>query len=409
MFPFRARTPEGDASAGPRHRLRINWVVVLCMLGLLAYGVLFVRSAGSIRVGKPRTLWIDILRVWIPLGLAAQVTVARLDYRKWIDAAALPWIGMLVLLGLVFVPGIGTTNNMGAHRWILGLFQPSEFAKVALVPMLAFILARAPIESQGWRLWAALGAAAFPAALVLVEPDLGTSIPFATAAVAMAFVSGVARRTLLALVGAGALLAAVFFGAILVPEHLSPENKARVERVTDHVIFPHWKARVLTFVYPERDPRGKGWNLMQSKIAVGSGGRSGKGYMQGTQNLLGYLPWAVSSSDFIFSVIAEETGFEGSALLLLLFAGLIGGTVWTGLACRDQTGRLLCTGVAAILFTHVFVNIGMTIGAMPITGIPLPLVSYGGTFMVATLAMLGLVQSVAIHGPRGDGIGMGPA
>ncbi|MBQ9726939.1 MAG: FtsW/RodA/SpoVE family cell cycle protein [Kiritimatiellae bacterium] len=405
---FRSRTPEGDASAAPRRGLRVNWVVVLCMAGLLAYGVLFVRSAGSIRVGKPRTLWIDVLRVWIPLGLAAQVALARLDYRKWIDAAAVPWLGTVVLLLLVFVPGIGTTNNMGAHRWIMGLFQPSEFAKVAVVPMLAFVLARAPLSSQQWRLWGALAAAALPAALVLVEPDMGTAIPFAVAAVAMAFVSGVARRTLLALVGAGALAAAVFFGAILLPERLSPENKARVERVTDRVIFPHWKARVLTFVYPERDPRGKGWNLMQSKIAVGSGGRSGKGYMQGTQNLLGYLPWAVSSSDFIFSVIAEETGFEGCALLLLLFGGLVGGVVWTGLACRDATGRLICAGVAAILFTHVFVNVGMTIGVMPITGIPLPLVSYGGTFTVATLAMLGLVQSVALHGPRGDALGMPP-
>ena len=405
---FRSRTPAGDACAAPRRRLGVNWVVVACMFGLLAYGVLFVRSAGSIRVGKPRTLWIDILRVWAPLGLAAQIAIARLDYRKWIDAAAIPYLGTVLLLALVFVPGIGTTNNMGAHRWILGLFQPSEFAKVALVPALAFVLARAPVASGRLRFWAAMAVAAVPALLILVEPDMGTALPFGVCVLAMAFVSGVARRTLLVLVAAGALLGAAFFGAILLPEKLPPEARARVERVTDHVIFPHWKARVLTFVDPERDPRGKGWNLRQSKIAVGSGGRSGKGYMQGTQNLLGYLPWSVSSSDFIFSVIAEETGFEGSLALLLLFAGLIGGVAWTGLSCREPTGRLLCTGVAAILFTHVFVNIGMTIGVMPITGIPLPLVSYGGTFMVATLAMLGLVQSVAIHSPRGDSIGMGP-
>ena len=400
MFTFRSRTPEEGAGEAPRRRLRVNWVVVLCMLGLLVYGVLFVRSAGSIRTGKPRTLWIDVLRVWIPLGLAVQVFLARLDYRKWIDGAFLPYLGLLLLLGLVFVPGVGTTNNQGAHRWLLGLFQPSEFAKVALVPMLAWILARAPVASERLRLWAALAAAAVPALLVLVEPDLGTAIPFGVAAVAMAFVSGVARRTLLALVAAGAILTTAFFGAILLPEKLPPERRARVERVVDRVVFPHWKARVLTFVHPERDPLGAGWNLMQSKIAVGAGGRSGKGYMQGTQNLLGYLPWSVSSSDFIFSVIAEEAGFEGGVALLLLLAGLIGGVVWTGVACRDPAGRLLCTGAAAILFTHAFVNVGMTIGSMPITGIPLPLVSYGGTFTVATLALLGLVQSVSIHAPR---------
>jgi rod shape determining protein RodA len=248
------------------------------------------------------------------------------------------------------------------------------------------------------KLWLSLGLAAVPAALVLLEPDLGTTLPFAAAALAMLFVAGCAKKTLLALVLAAALGASAFLGAILLPEKLPPERRAKVEAVTGRFLHRHWKDRVLVFAHPERDLKGAGWNAWQSKIAVGSGGERGKGYMKGTQNALGYLPVSVSSSDFIFSVIAEETGFRGSAAVLGLFALLLASVAWTGLRCRDEAGRLICAGVGAILFTHVFVNVAMTIGVMPITGIPLPLVSYGGTFAISTLALLGLVQSVSIHG-----------
>ena len=375
---------------------RINWALVLAAAALLVLGVLFIRSACAVRVGRAHELWRQMLWPWIPLGAAAHVVVASVDHRKWAAWSWLFYLFALVLLALVLVPGIGTAH-MGARRWLLGRFQPSEGAKFVLVPTLAFVLGGALDLGPRARLWLSLGLAAVPAALILLEPDLGTTLPFAAAALAMVFVAGCARRTLLALVLAGSLGAALFLGSILLPESLPPDRREKVEAVTGRFLHRHWRERVLVFVHPERDLRGAGWNAWQSKIAVGSGGERGKGYMKGTQNALGYLPVSVSSSDFIFSVVAEETGFAGSALVLALHALLLLSVAWTGLRARDDTGRLICTGVGAILFTHVFVNVGMTIGVMPITGIPLPLMSYGGTFTISTLALLGLVQSVALH------------
>ena len=148
------------------------------------------------------------------------------------------------------------------------------------------------------------------------------------------------------------------------------------------------------FLNPGADPLNKGWNQMQSELAVGSGGLTGKGFMQGTQNQLGYLPQTVSNSDFIFSVIAEETGFAGSILLLAMYVLLMISIFRTALIAPDDFGRYLCAGIGAVLALHSIVNIGMSIRLMPVTGLPLPLVSYGGTFMLATLSCLGMVQSV---------------
>ena len=337
----------------------------------------------------------------IPLGLVVHATVAAVDYRKWNGWAWAPYLVVLVALVLVMIPGIGT-EQLGARRWLFG-FQPSEFAKFVTIPMLAFLLAGTNLAGVG-KLFATLFAAAVPAALIMMQPDLGTAISLVPTVLAMAFVAGCAPRTLLALVLSGLLLAGVFVAAAVLPEKLPPERRARVEAVVDQVMFPHWKKRILVFVYPDRDPLGAGWNKRQSEIAVGSGGRWGKGYLKGRQNILGYLPRAVSSTDFIFAVIAEEKGFNGSVALLALYAGLLGGIVATGLRCRDATGRIICSGVSALLFTHLFINVAMTIGKMPITGIPLPLVSYGGSFTTSTMALLGLVQSVAIHGGGSSGI-----
>ena len=397
------------ANANPKRRAllrwrlpHLDWVGLLCAAALLALGVLFVRSACSIRTGAVRFLWKKTLLRWIPLGLTAGVALARHDYRKWTDLSWIAYPVSLLLLSLVLVPWFGETQGMGARRWLFGFFQPAEAAKVVLVPTLAFVLTGSNIPGEKGRFWAALALAAAPAALIVAEPDLGTALPVVAAAVAMIFVSGVAKKTLLALCVTAVLAVSAVAAAILVPERLPPERRAKVEAVTNRFLFGHWKSRILVFAHPDRDPLGAGWNRRQSEIAVGSGGERGKGYMKGTQNILGYLPASVSSSDFIFSVIAEETGFAGSALLLLLYAGLFGGIAATGFRARDATGRLICTGVLAMLSVHVFVNVGMTIGVTPVTGIPLPLVSYGGTFTISTLALLGMTQSVAIHGRRSE-------
>jgi rod shape determining protein RodA len=166
------------------------------------------------------------------------------------------------------------------------------------------------------------------------------------------------------------------------------------------LLHDYQKDRILVFLDPSRDPLDAGWNTVQSAIAVGSGGLTGKGYLRGTQNILGFLPRTVAPTDFIFSVIAEETGFLGSLTLLLLFAVLAFGGMRAALRARDKFGRLLAVGVTVLVMFHVFVNMAMTIGLMPITGIPLPLVSYGGSFMVCTLAMLGIVQSVYVRRVR---------
>jgi rod shape determining protein RodA len=169
-------------------------------------------------------------------------------------------------------------------------------------------------------------------------------------------------------------------------------QKAIFTKVT-HLKEYHRK-RLVVFVDPASDRRGAGYNSWQSSLAIGSGGLTGKGYMQGTQSSLGYLPRTVASTDFIFAVIGEELGFAGGATVLGLFGLLIACGMHAAVRARDRLGRLICTGVTAMMFAHVFVNIAMTIGVMPVTGIPLPLVSYGGSFMLCMMASLGLVQSV---------------
>ena len=383
-----------------RAALRLNWLLILAAGCLLAVGVFSINSACAWREGAVRTLYLQQLFKWIPVGILAHVAVAAVPYRRWLDLAAFPYLAVLLLLVLVLIPGIGVAR-FGARRWLF-TFQPSEFAKMAVVLAVAQVFSCRVAERGRARLVMAGAVTLVPVLLIMLQPDLGTALVILPTAAAMAFVAGCALKDLGRLALTGLVLGVLLIGLIIGPEvaPLSEKAHARIVSVTDRFIFPHWKQRVLTFAFPDRDPLGAGWNRRQSEIAVGSGGMWGKGYLNGTQNALGFLPRAVASTDFIFSVIAEEAGFVGSALLLSLFALLFGAIAMTGLRCLDTQGRLLCAGVGTLLFVHVFVNIAMTIGRLPITGIPLPLVSYGGSFTISTLAMLGLVHSVAIHGKK---------
>jgi rod shape determining protein RodA len=373
-----------------RRRVQSWWRVwlaqdVLALLmaaGLLVTGLFFIYSAswrgeetGIVGAWFPRQIW------WAGIGTAAALALTAVDYRFWIRQAWWLYLAAAALLVVVLVAG---TKVYGAARWlnIFGvLVQPSEFAKLALVIVLARVLGGGAIQPRSLALIvAALVIAAVPFALIAAEPDLGTAAVLAPTVAAMLVAAGAPFRWLaaLGLLGAGGIAAA-----------LSPLGR--------FLLDDYQRERILTFLDPSRDPLGSGWNAIQSAIAVGSGGLTGKGFLNGTQNVLGFLPRTVAPSDFIFPVIAEEKGFVGASLLLLAFAVLITCYIRTAWTAKDPAGSLLATGIAGLFFSHVFINIGMTIGLLPITGLPLPLVSSGGSFMVSTLAGFGLVQSVHVR------------
>ena len=362
-----------------------DWFAILLAMGLLATGLTFIYSAswrgeetGIVGAWFSKQIW------WAVIGGALAIALVALDYRVWIRQAWWVYVGSLVLLVLVLLIG---KKVYGAYRWlvILGIpVQPSEFAKVAMVLVLARVLGGGALHSRSFGIvLVTLVLMALPFGLILVEPDLGTAMVLVPTALCMLFAAGAAWRYLigLGLLGAGGIAFA-----------LSP--------LARHVLSEYQHERILTFLDPARDPLGSGWNALQSAIAVGSGGLSGKGFLNGTQNVLGFLPRTVSPSDFIFPVIAEEKGFIGASLLLLAYGLLLLCYIRTAWTAKDPAGSLLATGIASLLFFHVFVNIGMTIGLLPITGVPLPLVSSGGSFMVSTLAGFGLVQSVYVRRMR---------
>lgn len=380
---------------------RVNWLLEVCMFCLLAIGVAYINSASAMREGSVRMLYLRQLVRWIPAGFALHLFFTWASYRKLADRSLFFYFIILVFLVIVLIPGIGV-ERFGARRWVFGL-QPSEFAKLFLIPALAFVLGGSSIQSGIKKLLLSLLMMGIPMALIIKQPDLGTALAMSAAIWVMMFVSGCAPRTLIAMVCVAIAAGTVFLAAIIGPElakpRISEASYQAITSVTHKVLHKHWRERVETFVFPDRDPLGAGWNKRQSEIAVGSGGTWGKGYLNGTQNILGFLPRSVSSTDFIFSVIAEEAGFMGGSLLLLvLFTGLLGAVAWIGFGCIEPVGRLICAGVGSLLFVHVFVNMAMTIGLVPITGLPLPLISYGGSFTISTMAMLGIVQSVAVHG-----------
>ncbi|MCL2103882.1 MAG: FtsW/RodA/SpoVE family cell cycle protein, partial [Kiritimatiellaeota bacterium] len=237
-----------------------------------------------------------------------------------------------------------------------------------------------------------------PAALILKQPDLGTALVLVPTVLCMMFVANVAPRLLWTMVLVGGVGAGLLLGVIYAAERedLTPERRKALIKMT--CLRDHQVGRLQVFLFPDRDLLGNGYNRWQSEMAVGSGGLRGKGYLKGEQYSLGYLPPSVSSNDFIFAVLAEEAGFVGSLTVLLLFLALLWAGLWVAFRCRDDRGRLFCVGVVALMFSHTFINIAMTIGQMPITGLPLPFISSGGTFLLVLMAALGLVQSVSMYG-----------
>ncbi|MBI5380791.1 MAG: rod shape-determining protein RodA [Opitutae bacterium] len=376
------------------------------MIGLATFGVCFIYSA---QLSNHGTDWIKQL-VFITVGGMLYLTVAFVDYRFWLSIAHWFYVICIGSLVLVLIPGVGDAQ-FGAQRWLdFGVFkvQPSEIAKVTVLLIVASILIRSEIgtirQSLGvlGKLALAVG---LPVFLILLQPDLKSAIVLPPVVFAMLYVSKLSTRFFLAALGAFLLIVSVVMWDVW--RYASFMEAQRLSFFTDKGSYePHsWlpylhdyqRNRILSFVAPEViDPAGTGdsWNLRQSLISVGSGGLYGKGWTEGTQAQLGYLPRSVAHNDFIFSVIAEEKGFLGSLTVLLLFGIVLFNGVRIASLARDRLGTLIAIGVTVLFAVHIFVNIAMTIGLVPITGIPLPFISYGGSFVLSCCLLQGLVQSV---------------
>ena len=350
---------------------QINWglVVIICTTAVIGFAVLYSAANGSIYPWAARQM------VRFAAGLAIMFTVALIDTRVWLRYAYLIYLGGLAMLAYVDVFGV---VGRGAQRWIdLGAFnlQPSEVMKVALVLALARYFHAIRFEEIGrirYLVWPLVLVAA-PAALVLRQPDLGTAMMLVLAGGAMFFMAGVRLWKF------GAVIAG---GLAMIP-------------VAWHFLRDYQKQRILTFFDPESDPMGAGYHIIQSKIALGSGGIFGKGFLRGTQSHLNFVP--EKQTDFVFTLLAEEFGIVGGLFLLALYLMLLIYGFAIAMRSRNQFGRLLAVGVTVTFFLYVFVNIAMVMGMLPVVGVPLPLVSYGGTSMLTLLFGFGLLMGVYIH------------
>ncbi|MFQ5773462.1 MAG: rod shape-determining protein RodA [Kiloniellaceae bacterium] len=350
---------------------QINWTLVLVTTGIAGAGFAMLYSAANGSL-EP---WTSRQTLRFGAGLGIMFVVALIDIRFWFRHAYLLYLGALGLLVAVEVVG---SAGMGAQRWIdlrVIQLQPSEIMKVALVLALARYFHGTGMGDVG-RLGTLLVPAALtlaPAALVFKQPDLGTGVMLAMVGAAVFFCAGV-RLWMFGAVGA--------LGLAAIP-------------IGWQFLHDYQKQRVLTFLNPESDPLGAGYHILQSKIALGSGGLFGRGFLEGTQSHLNFLP--EKQTDFIFTMLAEEFGMVGGLALLGAYALLLAYGTAIALRSRNRFGRLLAMGVTCNLFLYVFINIAMVMGLIPVVGVPLPLISYGGTAMLTVMGALGLLMSVYIH------------
>lgn len=351
---------------------KIEWPLWLTAASLLAIGLILLFSLAA----NPGAADFNPVRqlVFAGLGIGLAGLVAKFDFHLWIRLAPIVYIAGLVLLVWVLVGG---ASALGATRWIdLGFlqFQPAEFIKLGLVLMLARLLARRYEELHKLRyfLWSLL-IAAIPMVLVLVQPDLGSALVLGFIWLVMV-VSAPFRKWY--------LLVFIVAAAVALP-------------LVSSQLEPYQQERLTTFLDPAADPQGAGYNVNQATIAVGSGGLLGRGLTSGSQSQLNFLP--SQHTDFIFAVLAEKLGFVGAALVLALFVLLLVSVLRVAWHTDDKFGFFIAVGAAGLLLVHVLVNIGMNLQLLPVTGIPLPLLSYGGTNLIVTLLSLGLLQSVVIY------------
>ena len=350
----------------------INWGLVLLIAIIACIGFAMLYSVA----GASFTPWAAKQMIYFAVGMVLLVGAAVTDIRFWMSIAYPAYIVSLILLVAVIVVG---HSALGAQRWLtLGPLelQPSELMKLALILALARFLHGLSIEdvSRPLRLLIPIVMIAMPAFLVLKQPNLGTTIILVADGFSLLFLAGLSWRWI-----------APAFGAVAIAVPLAWR----------FFLHDYQKQRVMTFLDPESDALGAGWNITQAKIAIGSGGLSGKGYLQGSQSRLNFLP--EKHSDFIVTNFAEEFGFVGSIALLLLFAAVIVYGVRTAMDARSQFGRLVAMGVTLNFFFYILINGAMVMGLIPVVGIPMPLLSYGGTAMLSVMFGFGLLMSVHVH------------
>lgn len=350
---------------------RVNWSLLLAIAALVGIGTvsLYSTANGSFQP------WAEAhaLRFIICAGLA--ITIALIGPRVWMSLAAPIYVVALITLALVPVFG---AEAMGAKRWIVvaGLkFQPSEIMKIGLLLVLACFFQRIPAKdiSKPRNVAIALAVIAVPVLLTLRQPDLGSAVLFAVVGLAVVFAAGVSIWFFF--LGAGAVVALV----PLIWTNLHSYQQQRIE----------------TFLNPEADPLGAGYHIIQSKIAFGAGGLSGRGFMRGTQSQLDFLP--EKHTDFIFTMIGEEWGFVGCSLILVLFAIVLLNLLWLSIRAKSTFARLITFGTGILIFTYMFINIAMVTGLVPVVGVPLPFVSYGGSSMVTLMVCIGFAMSAYVH------------
>jgi rod shape determining protein RodA len=351
--------------------VQLNWPFLLVVTAITLVGVIALYSVA----GGSLDPWASRHVARYCIGLALLFAVVLVDIRWWLRAAYPLYLVALILLALVILFGV---ESGGAKRW-LGWgeysFQPSEMMKIALVLAIARYYQWLSPRQVSWP-WAVLPPLLMigvPVVLALDQPDLGTAALFGIVGCGLLFLAGVSWL--------------YFLGGI-----------AAVIAVLPHVwekLHDYQKERILTFIDPERDPSGSGYHILQSKIAIGSGGFAGKGFMQGTQTQLNFLP--EKHTDFIFTMFSEEMGFVGAAILLALYLIALGFITYMALRCRSTFPRLVAAGMGLCLFAYVFINVAMVTGLVPVVGVPLPLVSYGGTSMLTMMVGLGFVLNAHVN------------
>lgn len=360
-----------------RKLLGLNWALLFTMLALATFGVIAIYSATSARQDPVAADFWRKQANWVVVGFFAFMVASLVDYR-WVRWGALP----MYLAGLFFLllTKIMGTKVYGARSWLhLGPvnFQPAQLAVVAGIMVLALFLSQFRDMHPMLRLLLCGAIVGAPCLLIFLQPDLGEVIIWAPVLLAMLFVAGLPLRYLICI---------ILIGLAFIP-------------IAIHLgLKPYQYQRITAFINPDIDKQGSAWAINQSLIAIGSGGWSGKGFKApNTQIELGFLPSTAVHNDYIFSAIGEQWGFVGGMFLVGGFALLILTCLFVAFFAEDQFGLLLVIGVTTLIFTHIFQNVGMTIAMLPITGVPLPLISYSGSFVLMVMFGLGIVNSVWVH------------